>query len=234
MKKKCNICDTIKSIDDFYKNQTRCKLCTKQYNLDNKNKIKEYKKSYRDENKEFISKNNKDYYLNNKERINKNNNLYYLNNKDYMKKVQKDYRDNNREELTLKNREYSKKYRESKSNDYLWLLTTSIRSSISKSIINNGFSKNSKTEEILGCSFEEFKIYLESKFEPWMTWDNRGLYNNSKLNYGWDIDHKIPLDSAKTEEDLIRLNHYSNLQPLCSYTNRHIKMYKLDFYKEAP
>ena len=67
-----------------------------------------------------------------------------------------------------------------------------------------------------------------------MTWNNRGLYNSSKLNYGWDIDHKIPLDSAKTEDDLIRLNHYSNLQPLCSYTNRHIKMYKLDFYKKAP
>ena len=28
---------------------------------------------------------------------------------------------------------------------------------------------------------------------------------------------------------LIKLNHYTNLQPLCSYTNRHIKMYKLTF-----
>ena len=85
-----------------------------------------------------------------------------------------------------------------------------------------------KTEEILGCSFEEFKIYLESKFEPWMTWNNRGLYNSSKLNYGWDIDHKIPLASAETEEEIIKLNHYTNLQPLCSYTNRVIKRDKIN------
>ena len=38
-----------------------------------------------------------------------------------------------------------------------------------------------------------------------------------------DIDHIIPLSSAKTEEDIIRLNHYTTLQPLCSYTNRYIK-----------
>lgn len=55
-----------------------------------------------------------------------------------------------------------------------------------------------------------------------MTWENRGMYNG-ELNYGWDIDHKIPLATAINEEDIIRLNHYTNLQPLCSYTNRHIK-----------
>ena len=74
----------------------------------------------------------------------------------------------------------------------------------------------------LGCSFEEFKIYLESKFEDWMTWKNYGKYNG-ELNYGWDIDHIIPLASAETEEEVLILNNYSNLQPLCSYTNRYIK-----------
>ena len=63
---------------------------------------------------------------------------------------------------------------------------------------------------------------MESKFENWMTWDNRGLYNG-KLNYGWDIDHIIPISSAKSKEDIYRLNHYKNFQPLCSYTNRNIK-----------
>ena len=55
-----------------------------------------------------------------------------------------------------------------------------------------------------------------------MNWDNYGLYNGEP-NYGWDIDHIIPLSSANTENDLIRLNHYSNLQPLCSKFNRYIK-----------
>ena len=55
-----------------------------------------------------------------------------------------------------------------------------------------------------------------------MTWDNYGLYNG-ELNCGWDIDHIIPLSSVNTEDDIIKLNHYTNLQPLCSYTNRVIK-----------
>ena len=55
-----------------------------------------------------------------------------------------------------------------------------------------------------------------------MTFGIRGLYNG-ELNYGWDIDHIIPTHIAKTEEELIGLNHYTNLQPLCSHINRNIK-----------
>jgi len=45
----------------------------------------------------------------------------------------------------------------------------------------------------------------------------------------WDIDHIIPLSAAETEEDIIRLNHHKNLQPLCSKVNRYIKRDILDF-----
>ncbi len=55
-----------------------------------------------------------------------------------------------------------------------------------------------------------------------MNWDNYGFYNTT-YNYGWDIDHIIPLSSAKSEEDVIKLCHYTNLQPLCSKINREIK-----------
>ena len=80
----------------------------------------------------------------------------------------------------------------------------------------------------MGCSFEEFKIHLESQFEPWMLWDNRGKYNG-ELNYGWDIDHIIPISTSQTVDDVIRLNHYTNLQPLCSKINRDIKRNNLFF-----
>jgi hypothetical protein len=52
---------------------------------------------------------------------------------------------------------------------------------------------------------------------------------NKELNYGWDIDHIIPVSSATSEEEVIKLNHYTNLQPLCSKINRNIKKDKLDF-----
>jgi HNH endonuclease len=55
-----------------------------------------------------------------------------------------------------------------------------------------------------------------------MNWENRGLYNGD-FNYGWDIDHIIPISSAKTEEEIYKLNHFTNLQPLCSKYNRDLK-----------
>lgn len=61
-----------------------------------------------------------------------------------------------------------------------------------------------------------------------MNWDNYGKYNG-ELNHGWDIDHIIPISNAKTEEEVYILNHYSNLEPLCSKINRDIKIDKLFF-----
>lgn len=117
----------------------------------------------------------------------------------------------------------SKLYKNCKyESDVLYRLMIVIRSSINYSLRVKKYIKKSRTQEILGCSFEELKLYLESKFEPWMNWDNQGKYNG-EFNFGWDIDHIIPLSSAKTEEEIIKLNHYKNLQPLCSKINRDIK-----------
>lgn len=85
-----------------------------------------------------------------------------------------------------------------------------------------GVAIKTKTFQILGCTYNEFKLHLESKFQPWMNWDNRGPHNGTP-DYGWDIDHIIPLKTATCESDIIRLNHYTNLQPLCSYINRDVK-----------
>jgi len=104
-------------------------------------------------------------------------------------------------------------------NDTNYKLSIIIRRMIRNSI---GSKKSKNSQEIIGCSFEEFKTYLESKFESWMSWKNYGLYNG-ELNYGWDIDHIIPISSARLYEDIVQLNHYTNLQPLCSRMNRDIK-----------
>ena len=76
---------------------------------------------------------------------------------------------------------------------------------------DRGYKKfNESTESIVGINYNEFKKYLESIFLDGMTWDNRGE---------WHIDHIIPLSSAKSKEDLIKLCHYTNLQPLWAKDN---------------
>ena len=90
------------------------------------------------------------------------------------------------------------------------------------------FYKNSrhKDRHMNQCK-ECKKQYAVLYREFWMNWQNRGLYNGD-FNYGWDIDHIIPVSLAESESDIIKLNHYTNLQPLCSKVNRNIKKNKLE------
>jgi hypothetical protein len=107
--------------------------------------------------------------------------------------------------------------------DPVFKLKRRIQSLISRRITKKGYNKTSRTCEILGLDYESFKLYIESQFEPWMNWDNYGKYKKDTYNYGWDIDHIIPTSVAKTEEEVIKLNHHTNLRPLCSKINRDIK-----------
>lgn len=83
---------------------------------------------------------------------------------------------------------------------------------MSEYIKKNNILKNNRTFEVVGLTPTELVSYLESKFLDGMTWENYGLQ-------GWHIDHKIPLSSAKDEEELYKLCHYTNLQPLWSEDN---------------
>ncbi len=155
--------------------------------------------------------------------MNSRNSIYYSKNKENISKYQKEYYVNNKEILN----EYKKNwFNEKYKSDEIFKLKNSIRTLIRTSLKKSGFEKKSKSVDILGCDIEEFKIYLESKFEDWMSWDNYGKYKGYPKS-GWEIDHKIPLASAKTEEDIINLNHFTNLQPLCGYINRNIKKDKI-------
>jgi hypothetical protein len=174
------------------------------------------------------------YYQANKEKYHAYTKKWRANPDNKEKKLQQDREYNKLNKRKRVNKQYFKEYRllnkdrinayekKKRLTDPLYKLRTSIRVNIGKGFKRNGYTKKSKTFEILGCSYEDLKYYLESKFESWMTWENKGLYNG-ELNYGWDIDHIIPVTSATTEAELIALNHYTNLQPLCSYINRNVK-----------
>lgn len=141
-----------------------------------------------------------------------------------VKNYSKTYIRNNQNELN----EYKKNWYNNKmKSDPIFNIRIKIRNSIKDSFRGTYFHKDNRTFIILGCSFKEFKLYLELQFEPWMNWNNYGKYNGH-LNYGWDIDHIIPTSSAKTKEEVIKLNYYTNLKPLCSKINRDIKRNKIN------
>ena len=228
--KKCCKCEQYKPLNMFSLQKTSkdgyycvCKDC--------KN---EYDKSYRDKNKNKIKERKKNYYLSNKDTVNASNKEYYSKNKDVIKQYQKEYREKNKEKAKQYQKEYREKNKikrneynkERKKNDEVYKLTCNYRSMICDVFRRNGYSKNSKTYDILGCSFDEFKQHIESQWEDWMTWDNYGKYNG-EAGYGWDIDHITPISSAINEGEVIKLNHYTNLQPLCSYLNRDVKIDKI-------
>jgi len=136
--------------------------------------------------------------------------------KEYRKIYMKKYRLENKNKIVSQVKERYK-------NDILFKLKSLIRVSINKTFNKTKNHKNTSTIKILGCTIEEFKLHIESQFEPWMNWENQGSKIVTKPNQSWDIDHILPLSSAKTEEDIIRLNHYLNLKPICSYHNRYVK-----------
>lgn len=195
-----------------------------------KEELQIYQKNYREKHKDRILSYEKNYRTINLEKIRENNRKYNKDNKEQRRLRNKRYRDKHAEELKskakIKRQRYKKEINfhrnERLQKDPIFRLNYKIRSIISKSFKIINHRKNSKTVSILGCSVSFFKSYIQSKWEPWMNWENRGLYNGTK-NHGWDIDHIIPISTAKTKEDIIKLNHYSNLQPLCSYVNRNIK-----------
>lgn len=135
----------------------------------------------------------------------------------------KKYRDKNKDkELQRVNKflsdnpNYHKNYMKSYSHlkrdfDPIYKLKHNIRVRISKFLKSKNIKKTNKTFSIVGCSPEYLKFHIENKFTVGMSWDKFGKEIH--------IDHIIPLSSAKTEEDIYKLCHYTNLQPLWSVDN---------------
>ena len=186
-----------------------CKSCGIEKN------IKEFRKSY-------SSLRNK-YYCRNKcrECERKQNNEYNrIKYKNGGKEINKKYHDEHREYY----REYNKKYyqkhkkeinekrKERKWNDKIFYLTINVRKSILNSFNRKNYKKTNKTEKITGLKNEQITNYLLKTFK-----DNYGYEWNGKEKI--HIDHIIPLATAKSEEDVIKLCHYTNLQLLKAEDN---------------
>jgi len=201
MTKLCIKCRTEKTINQFNKNKSRkdglqahCKDCYKKYYRLNIDKFK---------------KQNVEYYKTNSTKIKESSKKYYITNTDKVKEREKKHRRLNFNKI----KEYKKEYVTiRRKQDPLFKFCCNIRTLIGNSFKrkSKNFYKQSKTATLLGCTIPELRDHLAKQFQEGMTFENHGQ---------WHVDHRIPLASAKTQEEIEKLCHYTNLQPLWAADN---------------
>ena len=190
----------------------------KEYRQANKEELKERSKEHRQDNKEYYKEYRKEYYQANKERTKEKYKEYRQDNKERIKEYHKEYRQDNKEKIKeyrqdnkeRTNEQKKERVRERRKTEPLFKMKCNLRGRTWKAFKNKGYSKTSRTREMLGVDWEVAKAHIERQFTKGMNWDNYGE---------WHIDHIIPLASANNKEELMKLCHYSNLQPLWAEDN---------------
>jgi len=189
-----------------------------------KEERKIYNKLYRENNKEKIT----NYRINNK----LNSQEYYKSNKEHLLEYAKQYTETNKEKIYKKNREYNKKYYKANSHKIKQYNINSYKNNINTKLslslrcrLNHSLKQGLKTKSalnLLGCSVDDLKQYLEQQFKPEMTWENHGVV--------WEVDHIIPCAffDLSIYEQQKKCFHYTNLQPLFKTTDIAIKFGYID------
>jgi hypothetical protein len=235
VQKICNTCSVSKTLDCYtvnkrYKHgvENKCKDCGKEYLAGKKDKLLEAQRKWRAKNPEYM-----------KEYEKKPERKEYL--KEHYKEHAQEYKDRkkqwraenpereaeNRQKYVEENRdkvnEYHRKWGSEKRKtdiQYKLKLNVSRRIRYELNTLLKG-KKTKRTYEYLGCSIDELKTYLESKFVDDMSWENYGSL--------WHIDHIIPCAAWNLQDEFENACcwNYRNLQPLLSHLNQ-IKRDKYD------
>ena len=214
--KVCTKCKVEKELTEFCRNKIKkdrleswCRVCKNAYNkkwkAENRDSVSEYNKKWNVENKEKKAELRKVNYQKNREAQIEGAKKWNAENKERRAENHKRWKAENKDGI----REYYKKRRQE---DPLYKLSCNVRRSIRRVLDKKGYGKDSRTLEILGCTYEDFFKHL-----------NDNPYGLVYGDEGLDVDHIIPISSATSEEEVLRLNHYTNFQLLPSEYNRHIK-----------
>jgi hypothetical protein len=211
--KTCYICKKVLSFDLFSKNKKSkdglkhaCKKCLYE-------KERETQKKYR----AGIDKNKKSAY----------NKKHYQDHKDKKKEYDRVYYQLNKSKISKRKVTYNKKRRKE---DPAFKLRKLVSDTINIALKSNNGSKNKAScLKYLPYSMQELTKYIENLFEPWMNWQNHGIYNlknwddNSPTTWMWNIDHIIPQSDLpyKTmeEENFKKCWALENLRPYSAKQN---------------
>jgi hypothetical protein len=132
---------------------------------------------------------------------------HYIENKDRYKITHEIYRKENKEKINQGIIEY---IRNRLKKDSFFKLKHNLRVRVKQYIKLKNITTRNSTFDFVGCEPNFLENHIQEQFSHGMSWDNYGK---------WHIDHKIPLSMAKTEEELYKLCHYTNLQPMWASDN---------------
>jgi hypothetical protein len=204
--------------------KNKCKSCCNLYYTKNKEKILSKSKENRNKNQEEYRRKSLERYYKNHEKRKESNKRSYYNNIQKIKETRKKYRSENKQKLKeqydiyyFKNKQKiidkSVKYNKRKEKeDIQFLLRRKIRARIKNFLNRKGVKIKINHFTELGCSLDELRKHLESKFTEGMSWDNYGE---------WHIDHIKPLAKFNLEDpdQFKEACNYNNLQPLWAIDN---------------
>jgi len=211
----CTKCGIEEDKTEFCKDRSVCKACYltqhAEYRKKNRSLLKEKSREYRKHNSEYLKNYHKKYNNENEKKRSDYHKQYRSKNKDKIANRDKLYYEKHKYDDSFKERRFTY-YEKKLKNNIFFKLSKSLRVRLHHAIKNN--YKTGSAVRDLGCSIEELKTYLESKFQPGMSWDNWSTR-------GWHIDHIIPLSSfdLTNREELLKACHYTNLQPLWAVDN---------------
>ncbi len=238
--KKCRLCQKEKSLSDFsfrkdsgkYRNECKecCNLRSRIYRSNNIDRIRELNRKYRELHLDKLRDYSTDYQQRHLEQF-----------REYNKKYRDNYTDTQKEKANLRSRLYIERqkdnpiYREKrkqwnresslrrrkkittyetdrKKYDPIFKLKKQVRNEVRESFKRRGFRKSKHTESIVGCNLDFLYDYLMSTF---INRYGRELQNGEDVH----IDHITPPATATTENEVLKLCHYKNLQLLTAEDN---------------
>lgn len=195
---------------DYYARHAEAiKARVNEYRAANLPAIKEGKKAYREANADKVSAGKRDWYQRNRKHvIAKAQSRWAGRDVEKARETKRARRLKNHVTETAKDRAYRKQRMAS---DLNFRLRSALRGRMG-SAIRTGAKAGSAVRD-LGCSIEEFRVYIAAKFRDGMSWDNYGE---------WHLDHIRPLVSfdLSDREQFLRAAHYTNMQPLWAHENR--------------
>lgn len=205
--KKCTKCGKELPLDQFYQQKSRNNSIGYKSECNNCDKARSTR--WARSNREKINKRRRDKYKNNPDGVKRSNAKWRGNNPiKYRTSIDK-WEEANPEKIKATKINYRRRHRLI---DLDFKITENIRAAMHGALNRN--TKSGHTVELLGCSIEYLRHYLENQFTEGMAWNNYGVH-------GWHIDHVIPLSyfDLTDPSQQRRAWHYTNLQPLWARDN---------------